>query len=155
MNITNEEFEKIKAKARITEQDGVLVRENRKYFNLDSRQDTKPEQSFGDVIPAKNRRKAENKEKNRSSSKEKPVVVLISLRRKLITDASESLPVGFKYHRDAIADELGMDDSDANIKWEYGQVKTSGPEGVIACISMPGNETTIKEWRENCELPVD
>ena len=146
MRISNEEFEKIKTKSGITEKDGVLVRQNREGFDMGSRKDSEPEQLVSDVVSTKDRGKVKGKKKDRSSSKERPVVVLISLRKRLITDATESLPVGFKYHRDAISDELGLDDSDKNITWEYGQVRTSGPEGVIASISIPGNETIIKEW---------
>lgn len=155
MKFSHEEFEKIKTKSGITEENGVLVRQNRKGLVVDTRKNAEPEQPVSNVIPPKDRGKVKGKKKDRSSVKERPVVVLISLRKRLITDATESLPVGFKYHRDAIADELGLDDSDKNITWEYGQVRTSGPEGVLAVISIPGDETIIKEWEGEHELSVD
>lgn len=152
MRFSHEEFEKIKTKSGITEKNGELIRNDRKSDSLGRRENSESERSVSNVVSAKDRRKAKDKKEDRKSVKERPTVVLISLRKRLITDATESLAVGFKYHRDAIADELGMDDSDKNIKWEYAQHRTSGPEGVVAVISVPGDETRIKEYNE---LPVD
>lgn len=152
MRFSHEEFEKIKTKSGITEKNGELIRNDRKSDSLGRRKNPESERSVSNVVSAKDRRKAKDKKEDRKSVKERPTVVLISLRKRLITDATESLAVGFKYHRDAIADELGMDDSDKNINWEYAQHRTSGPEGVVAVISVPGDETRIKEYNE---LPVD
>lgn len=61
---------------------------------------------------------------------------LVSYRRRLSPDASDALPRGFKHVRDAIAQSLGLDDADALIAWEYGQVQTRGQEGF--CVRLEG-----------------
>ena len=61
-------------------------------------------------------------------------VFLISYRRRLSPDPSDALPRGFKHLRDAVAESMGMDDNDAAIRWEYGQIQTSGAEGVAVKI---------------------
>ena len=39
--------------------------------------------------------------------------------------------------RDAIAAELGMDDADPRIRWQYGQTETRGAEGVLVMVEAP------------------
>jgi len=58
-------------------------------------------------------------------------VALVSLRRRLVTDATDNLPTGFKGLRDAVAASLGVDDADSRVAWEYRQVQTSGREGTV------------------------
>ena len=49
---------------------------------------------------------------------------------------SDNFAGGAKALRDAIASSLGVDDADKRIEWEYEQVRTRGPEGVIVLISL-------------------
>ena len=73
-------------------------------------------------------------------------VTLIACRRRLL-DAHDSLPFSFKPLVDAIAATLGLDDGSPQLHWEYGQVRTSGEEGVIVKIEtqfpgpIPGRAT--------------
>lgn len=46
----------------------------------------------------------------------------------------DNLAGGFKPLRDAIAIELGIDDRDGRVRWEYGQIETRGPTGTIVKI---------------------
>lgn len=62
-------------------------------------------------------------------------VTIISCRRRLL-DAHDNLPYAHKSIVDAVAESLGMDDRDARIKWEYGQVVTSGDTGTIVKMEM-------------------
>ena len=41
---------------------------------------------------------------------------------------ADNLIAGFKHLRDVIARDLGLDDADPRLVWEYGQVHTAGPE---------------------------
>lgn len=69
------------------------------------------------------------------------VVSLLTLRRRLLDDDNS---VGaLKPLRDAISANLGIDDGDKRIKWQYGQHLTTGQEGVIVRIEVT-NETTTQ-----------
>lgn len=62
-------------------------------------------------------------------------ITIISMRRRLV-DAHDNLRTGAKPLVDRIAAWLGYrDDSDAALHWQYEQLRTTGPEGVIVCIS--------------------
>ena len=47
-----------------------------------------------------------------------------------------NLAVAFKAHQDAIAAALGIDDGDQRIAWEYEQIETRGPSGVIVKLTL-------------------
>jgi len=73
-------------------------------------------------------------------------VTLIACRHRLL-DAHDAVEYADKPLVDAIAATLGLDDADPAITWEYGQVRTSGEEGVIVKIEtrfpgpIPGRAT--------------
>ena len=60
------------------------------------------------------------------------VICLVGLRR--VTMDDDNFVGGCKWLRDAIAASLGVDDGDKRLHWEYGQVQTSGQQGVIVMI---------------------
>jgi len=62
-------------------------------------------------------------------------ITLISCRRKPI-DGHDNLKHGQKSLVDAIAEWIGHDDADPRISWQYSQIKTDGPEGVIVTIQQ-------------------
>lgn len=47
---------------------------------------------------------------------------------------SDNLAASFKWLRDAIAADLGLDDADSIIEWQYRQVAVPGPAGVVVRI---------------------
>ena len=49
-------------------------------------------------------------------------------------DDDNSISGGTKALRDAIAESVGLDDGDKRIRWHYGQLQTSGEQGVIVRI---------------------
>lgn len=71
-----------------------------------------------------------------ATRKERPKSVVICLVRvgKRFID-SDNFAGGAKPLRDAIASSLGVDDGSECLEWEYEQVRTRGPEGVIVLIS--------------------
>lgn len=60
------------------------------------------------------------------------VVSLIACRKRVADD--DNLVAGCKPLRDAIARSVGIDDGDKRLRWEYGQIVGTGPEGVIVKI---------------------
>ena len=52
----------------------------------------------------------------------------------------DNLSGGAKYLRDAIADYLGIDDSELGIRWHYSQaeVRTPEEEGTMVRVEFPG-----------------
>jgi hypothetical protein len=63
---------------------------------------------------------------------------------------SDNLQGSLKPLRDAIAAELGLDDGDKRIRWQYGQIESRGQPGVIVKIETPnphdlGYETNISQ----------
>lgn len=54
---------------------------------------------------------------------------IIACRRRLLDD--DNATAGAKPLRDAIAKMFGLDDDDARIRFEYGQMQTNGTEGTI------------------------
>lgn len=56
-------------------------------------------------------------------------VLIVRCGRRLLDD--DNLAASFKHVRDGIALELGIDDGDPAIEWEYGQVRTRGAVGTI------------------------
>ena len=59
-------------------------------------------------------------------------VTLIGCRNRILD--SDNFQSGCKGIRDAIARTFGLDDADDCIRWEYGQVRTDGIQGVIVKI---------------------
>lgn len=59
-------------------------------------------------------------------------VTLISCRSRITDD--DALAYSLKPLRDAISNSLGLDDADPRIKFEYGQLRTDGTQGVIVKI---------------------
>lgn len=62
-------------------------------------------------------------------------IYLISLRRRLIED-SDNFAVGFKGLRDSIANSLEIDDRDANIDWQYGQLQYRGTPHTLVTMEL-------------------
>lgn len=60
-------------------------------------------------------------------------VTIIALRNRKIDD--DNLSSGAKALRDSIALTLGIDDGSDRIRWEYGSVRTDGPEEIIVRIA--------------------
>jgi len=72
------------------------------------------------------------KKRQRRKDRVACVITLVALRHRLLDDDNN---VGsFKPLRDAIAEELKIDDGDKRLRWEYGQEYTTGNEGVIVRI---------------------
>lgn len=61
-------------------------------------------------------------------------VCITGYRRRLLDD--DNFAAGAKPLRDAIARELGIDDGDSRIKFEYHQIKTQFDEGTAVKISI-------------------
>lgn len=61
-------------------------------------------------------------------------VALIGFRVRILDD--DNFRGGCKPVRDAIAEWLGMSDSDKNIQWSYAQCQTSGEEGLAVKIEQ-------------------
>lgn len=59
-------------------------------------------------------------------------VSLIAFRRRILD--GDNLVAGFKHLRDVISRNLGVDDADPRIRWEYSQCRTDGREGTIVVI---------------------
>ena len=57
------------------------------------------------------------------------IVTLVAVRRHLLDDDNNT--GSLKTIRDSVAKTIGIDDGDSRIKFEYGQSKTDGEEGVI------------------------
>lgn len=62
-------------------------------------------------------------------------VILVACRHKEL-DRDDSVNFSLKPIRDAIANSLGLDDNDARIKFHYGQVVTTGEQGVLVRIEL-------------------
>ena len=60
------------------------------------------------------------------------VSIVVFCRRR--RDAGDNLEAGCKWLRDAIANSLGIDDGDARVTWQYGQVETRGETGAVVTI---------------------
>lgn len=73
--------------------------------------------------------------KTRQGSKGCVVVCIVGLRRRRPLD-SDNFIAGAKPLRDVIASSLCVDDADSRVSWEYGQVRTTGPEGTVVLISV-------------------
>lgn len=56
----------------------------------------------------------------------------------------DNLQFGCKWLRDAIANSLRIDDGDKRFKWQYQQLKTDGPEGVVVTIQIMKTPLTTK-----------
>jgi hypothetical protein len=74
---------------------------------------------------------AEQKRKSRLQVR----VTIVGYRRRIIDDDNFSSG-GNKALRDAIAEEVGIDDGDPRIKFEYGQIETRGTEGTSVMIEI-------------------
>ena len=61
-------------------------------------------------------------------------VVLIALRRRILDD--DNNVASFKPLRDTISRELGVDDGNPAIHFEYGQQPTDGEEGALVNIEL-------------------
>lgn len=61
------------------------------------------------------------------------VVSLVCFRSKLVD--FDNLVAGCKPLRDAVAATLGLDDADPRLEWEYHQIKTTGPNGVLVKVA--------------------
>lgn len=61
------------------------------------------------------------------------ISLIVLSRRKMDSD---SVVGACKWHRDAIAESLGLDDGDERITWEYGHSFTRGQEGVLVKIEL-------------------
>jgi len=57
------------------------------------------------------------------------VVTMLSCRRRLLDD--DNLAAGFKPLRDAIAQTLGIDDSDPRVRWEPRQIESKREETIV------------------------
>ena len=94
---------------------------------------------LGAVSPAKPKRsgqrqsQAANADKARGSFR--VVVSIVGLRR-IPLDDDNFIGSSCKYVRDAIAASLGLDDGDRRLKFQYGQLQTSGDEGLIVRIEL-------------------
>lgn len=73
-----------------------------------------------------------SKQRKESKGSVAIVVTLVSLRSRLSDD--DAIAASIKPLRDAIANSLGLDDADARIKFEYGQIQTNGEEGVLVSV---------------------
>lgn len=62
------------------------------------------------------------------------VVVSLVVCQRTLFDSDNAVSGGCKALRDAIAESLGCDDGDKRVRWEYGQLQTSGEPGVIVKI---------------------
>jgi hypothetical protein len=62
------------------------------------------------------------------------VVTIIAVRKRLADD--DGVVSSYKSLRDCIAKELGVDDGDKRIRFEYGQVETRGQVGTLIKIEM-------------------
>lgn len=60
------------------------------------------------------------------------VVTLIAFRRRLLDDDNNA--AGFKHLRDSISRSLQIDDASSNIRFQCGQLHTSGAEGSLVRI---------------------
>ncbi len=79
--------------------------------------------------------------RSRPRTKHGPVVFvsLVAFRRTGRELDRDNLIGGFKWLRDAIADWIGLDDSDRIIEWSYSQHHTRGREGVgVKIETTPG-----------------
>lgn len=57
---------------------------------------------------------------------------MVAFRKRLVDpDAREAQ---FKHLTDCIARDIGIDDADPRIKWEWSQVETRGVEGVVVTV---------------------
>ena len=61
-------------------------------------------------------------------------ITFISLRRRLLDP--DAIAVSTKYLQDAVCESLGIDDGDRRISFQYEQIKTTGPTGVIVKIDL-------------------
>lgn len=59
------------------------------------------------------------------------VVVSLVVCQRTLFDSDNAVSGGTKALRDAIAESLGCDDGDKRLRWEYGQLQTSGEPGVM------------------------
>jgi len=67
------------------------------------------------------------------------VVTIVQLRRRLLDD-HDNLRASLKAFVDGIAEIVGIKDNDPRVVWEYGQMVTSGEEGVLVRVGL---ETTL------------
>lgn len=95
---------------------------------LDPGQRGKPQSPLDREAPARRRSRARVQ-----AGAEIVVTIVAHIRRRMDDD---NLATGCKPLRDAIAGELGVDDGDPNIRWEYGQVETRGRTGVTVKIEI-------------------
>jgi len=68
-------------------------------------------------------------------------VTMVACRHRLTDD--DALAYSCKPLRDAISNSLGLDDADARIKFEYGQLRTDGEQGVIVKIETELCKITV------------
>ena len=119
-------------KSKVLEQDAIQ----------NARQLNKPKSSPGDsvfavgaVVPKCGERPAlvgARAQRKKGKGIVEVVVTLIAVRKVEADDDNNSHSL--KPARDIIAAELGLDDGDGRIRWEYGQCETRGQEGLIVKI---------------------
>lgn len=62
------------------------------------------------------------------------VVTILACRNRLIDD--DNLAAGFKPLRDAIAETLGIDDSDPRVRWEPRQIESTKEETIVRIATL-------------------
>lgn len=91
---------------------------------LDSGQHSKPARALVGKAPAQRR------SRTRSQAGPEICIRLVAYLVRRMDD--DNLAHAFKPLRDAIAAELGIDDGDSRMRWEYGQLETRGRTGCTA-----------------------
>lgn len=92
----------------------------------------------GEVLPAERKqvglRPLVNRKPVQKSGSTRVVVSLVRYGRGTLDD--DNLQGSFKHLRDCIAASLEIDDADARIRWEYGQIETKGRTGCTVKIEL-------------------
>lgn len=82
------------------------------------------------------------------------VVSLVAHRRRLLDP--DAVAYSMKPLTDAVAAWLGVDDADSRVTWEWGQVRTDGPEGVVvkmAAAKRPGRRRRCLDTTSRPKAP--
>ena len=119
--------EQLRAKGYVQNESGEWIK-----TDMAKLQKPKPKRQKGEALG----RETKRAKKRRSSTK--PWVTIISLRAGTPLDR-DNLIGGCKSLRDAIAEELGLDDAEKYIKWSYYQLRVESrvEEGTIVKIFQP------------------
>jgi hypothetical protein len=95
-------------------------------FGLDSVPSSKPKRS--------EQRKPQETNADKEGGFKCVVISLVGFRHRLLD--SDNFASACKILRDQIANSLNIDDGDKNITWQYGQVHSTGEEGVLVRIEL-------------------